>query len=96
MLYQYAESRAFITMKILYADFDDKMIQDAVGIITFPSYDPYDMYNIYPTSDPFNSWKAQLLRKPLQTDHNLSNELEKLHGRLLLFIEDYLTKATAT
>lgn len=93
MLDQYVTSKGFIVRRMLRSDLDDEMIQDAVGIITFPAHNPSCNYL---ASHHFVNWKKQQLPNPLrQENHGLREELERLYARLLLFIEDYLTKATA-
>ncbi|KAI1123315.1 hypothetical protein F5Y10DRAFT_286310 [Nemania abortiva] len=86
----------------LAADFDDDMVQDAMAIILLPTQHTSGIF-----SDPlclhYMSWEAQILPNPLrrpddECDDTPSDDLfrlYRLHSRLLLFIEDYLTKATA-
>ncbi|KAI8944805.1 hypothetical protein F4801DRAFT_570442 [Xylaria longipes] len=87
----------------LAADFDDDMVQDAMAIILFPTRHTAGVFS-RPLCHHYRSWEAQTLPNPLRrpddecddtpSDHLV--RLYRLHSRLLLFIEDYLTKATAT
>ncbi|KAI1500496.1 hypothetical protein F5X99DRAFT_386202 [Biscogniauxia marginata] len=87
----------------LAADFDDDMVQDAMAIILFPARHTTGVFS-GPLCDHYRSWEAQTLPNPLrrpddECDDTPSDDLARLyrlHRRLLLFIEDYLTKATAT
>lgn len=94
---------AHVCRRELTADFDDAMVQDAMAIILFPTQHTDGVF----TSRLVNHYRtleAQILPNPLggsddehsdTPSYNLV-QLYRLHGRLLLFIEDYLTKATAT
>ncbi|KAI0004720.1 hypothetical protein F4779DRAFT_621367 [Xylariaceae sp. FL0662B] len=87
----------------LAADFDDDMVQDAMAIILFPTLHTAGVF-LGPICHHYRSWKAQRLPNPLRSpddecDDTPSDDLVRLYGlhsRLLFFIEDYLTKATAT
>lgn len=96
MLQQYIASKLYIIRSSLVTDLDDDMIQDAMRIILFPVW----KINVLPldSSDDISpSWPAQQLPNPFKIqDYGLIEKIDKLHSRLLLFIEDYLTKATAT
>ncbi|KAI0114524.1 hypothetical protein GGR51DRAFT_577580 [Nemania sp. FL0031] len=84
------------------ADFDDGMVQDAMAIILFPAQHTNGVFS-RPLRDHYKSWEAQTLPDPLkepddECDDTPSDDLARLYrlySRLLLFIEDYLTKATA-
>ncbi|KAK8057349.1 hypothetical protein PG996_011286 [Apiospora saccharicola] len=101
MLKQYIASKESITRAQLASDLDEEMVQDAMAIILFPSR----MYPVNPSAGLvqghlFASWASKRLpnplRKPAESQNaRLIRDLGRLHGRLLLFIEDYLTKATA-
>ncbi|WQF88155.1 hypothetical protein CDEST_13169 [Colletotrichum destructivum] len=99
MLQQYIASKEYITRALLASEFDDSMVQDAMAIILFPPHPTYGDL----TTEAFHhcqSWAAQELQNPLLqplTKQNgpLINKLGELHGQLLFFVEDYLTKATA-
>ncbi|KAK8108983.1 hypothetical protein PG984_014784 [Apiospora sp. TS-2023a] len=101
MLEQYVTSKESIMRAQLAFDLDEEMVQDAMAIILFPS-------RMYPVNHSaglvqghlFASWASKRLpnplRKPAESQNaRLIRDLGRLHGRLLLFIEDYLTKATA-
>ncbi|KZL76575.1 hypothetical protein CT0861_05703 [Colletotrichum tofieldiae] len=99
MLGQYIMSKGYITRALLTSDLDDEMIQDAMAIIIFPSKCSTKHFATL-ASLHCRSWAAQQLGNPFREpseDRNrrLIEKLNKLHGRLLFFIEDYLTKATA-
>ncbi|KAI0145366.1 hypothetical protein GGR57DRAFT_517252 [Xylariaceae sp. FL1272] len=86
----------------LAADLDDDMVQDAMAIILFPAHRTDEAFK-GPVCDLYMSWEARKLPNPLKLfDHENDDSpsidmmrLHRLHSRLLLFIEDYLTKATA-
>ncbi|KAH7007513.1 hypothetical protein EDB80DRAFT_842930, partial [Ilyonectria destructans] len=95
MLQQYITSKVYITKTSLAFDLDDEMIQDATRIIQFPSWKTTIVSSKIPSSYRL-LWTAEQLPNPFKTeDHGLITQIDKLHSRLLLFIEDYLTKATA-
>ncbi|KPM35937.1 hypothetical protein AK830_g10645 [Neonectria ditissima] len=95
MLNQYIASKFHIIKKSLASDFDEEMLHDATRIIQFSSWSTTIVSSrVLGTS--FRSWTAQELPNPFKgKDHGLIGEIDKPHSRLLLFIEDYLTKATA-
>ncbi|QKD60423.2 uncharacterized protein FOBCDRAFT_253361 [Fusarium oxysporum Fo47] len=96
MLEQYLECESTITRHLLKRDFDDKMIQDAMGIVLFPS--PRESRrSTRLVHAHLHSWKLRELPNPLVTrDIFLMDQLDKLHSLLMVFVEDYITKATAT
>ncbi|KAH7309797.1 hypothetical protein B0I35DRAFT_453419 [Stachybotrys elegans] len=95
MLQQYCASRLYIKRRIMARDMDDEMVQDAVAILQFPSWEFSDAY-LSTAHDHMALWANQQLPNPLKNhDKVLLGELDQLHSRLMLFIEDYLTKATA-
>ncbi|KAF2963945.1 hypothetical protein GQX73_g9623 [Xylaria multiplex] len=87
----------------LAADFDQDMVQDAMAIILLPTRHPAGAFSS-PLRNHYRLWETQTLPDPLRTPDDECDatpsahlvRLYRLHGRLLLFIEDYLTKATAT
>lgn len=95
MLEQYATSKEYITRTLFYFDLDKNMIHDAMGIILFPSREGCDfLKRMELTCRHIDVWAARKLPNPFENhDRRLINELDKLHDRLLLCIEDYLTKA---
>ncbi|KZL84238.1 hypothetical protein CI238_09927 [Colletotrichum incanum] len=99
MLGQYLKSKGYITRTLLASDLDDEMIQDAMAIILFPSQCTTGHFATLARRH-CQSWAAQQLRNPLRKPSKKRNrrfikKLDKLHVRLLFFIEDYRTKATA-
>ncbi|UPK94945.1 hypothetical protein LCI18_005880 [Fusarium solani-melongenae] len=95
ILQQYLTSKPYIKRKLITLDFDDEMIQDAMGIILLPSSDALGDYSTI-LHQHHCTWSAQHLPNPLTAgDDSLVDQLHELQTRLLLFIEDYLTKATA-
>ncbi|KAI5458480.1 hypothetical protein BGZ63DRAFT_362772 [Mariannaea sp. PMI_226] len=95
MLQQYIISKAYIIKTSLASDLDEEMAQDATRLIQFASWKskivPFRVSGSY-----YRSWTAGELPNPFSVEDNeLIAEIDRLHSRLLLFIEDYLTKATA-
>ncbi|KAF5560021.1 hypothetical protein FNAPI_4420 [Fusarium napiforme] len=95
MLEQYLGYKSTIIRNLLERDFDDQMIQDAMAIILYPSLRKarksklcFDAHLLH--------WECHKLRNPLVThDTVLLDQLDKLHSLLMVFVEDYITKATA-
>lgn len=98
MLSRYLTSKTSITRAMLASDLDDEMLQDAMAIILYPTRDISAEYPAL-VRRHFDCWAAQELPNPLRPTldnyHPLLDELDRFHSRLLLFVEDYLTKATA-
>ncbi|KAI8658953.1 hypothetical protein NCS55_01174100 [Fusarium keratoplasticum] len=95
MLHQYLMSKAYIARMLVALDFDDDTIQDAMGIILLPSPDNRGHYSKI-LRRHYARWLENRLPNPLETrDGSLIDEVHRLQARQLLFIEDYLTKATA-
>ncbi|ENH75501.1 hypothetical protein FOC1_g10005474, partial [Fusarium oxysporum f. sp. cubense race 1] len=96
MLEQYLGCKSTITRQLLKRDFDDKMIQDAMGIVLFPSLRE-SRRSTRLIHAHLHSWKLRELPNPLVTrDIFLMDQLDKLHSLLMVFVEDYITKAAAT
>ncbi|KAJ4264359.1 hypothetical protein NW762_005557 [Fusarium torreyae] len=96
MLRQYISPKAYIQRTLLALDFDDDMVQDAMAIILSHSSNISGKYG-KTVQKLLRSWAHNELPNPLQArDIRLLNLLDQLHTGLLFFIEDYLTKATAT
>lgn len=96
ILQQYLTSKPYITRKMITLDFDEEMIQDAMGILMLPSSDTSGDYSAI-LHQHYRTWSAQQLPNPLRAgDDSLIYQLHELQNRLLLFIKDYLTKATAS
>ncbi|KAI1045009.1 hypothetical protein LB505_013340 [Fusarium chuoi] len=95
MLVQYLGYKSTIVRTLLESDFDDQMIQDAMGIILFPSLREARS-SVTLVYAHLRSWKAFKLPNPLDTrEAFLIDQLDKLHSLLMVFVEDYVTKATA-
>lgn len=95
ILRQYLTSKPYITRKLIALDFDDEMIQDAMAIILLPSPHDFGDYSAILHQHQC-TWSAQQFPNPLKTgDDSLMDPLRTLQDRLLFFIADYLTKATA-
>ncbi|KAF5570941.1 hypothetical protein FPANT_13644 [Fusarium pseudoanthophilum] len=95
MLEQYLGYKTKIIRNLLERDLDDQMIQDAMAIILYPS-----LRNARKSKLCFDAhllhWECRKLRNPLVThDTVLLDQLDKLHSLLMVFVEDYITKATA-
>ncbi|KAG5756970.1 hypothetical protein H9Q72_006981 [Fusarium xylarioides] len=88
MLNQYLAHKNYIIRRVLAAELDANMIQDAMAIILPSQSEGMRAY--------LQAWAKSQLRDPLKhNDDDMLDELNKLHSRLLLLIEDYITKATA-
>ncbi|KAF5680270.1 hypothetical protein FDENT_8473 [Fusarium denticulatum] len=95
MLEQYLGYKSTIIRHLLERDFDDQMIQDAMAIIFYPSLRKarksklcFDAHLLH--------WDCHKLPNPLMThDTLLLDQLDKLHSLLMVFVEVYITKATA-
>ncbi|KAF5646154.1 hypothetical protein F52700_1844 [Fusarium sp. NRRL 52700] len=95
MLHQYLGYKNTITRNLLERDFNDKMIQDAMGIILFPSLREARRSTSL-VDEHLESWQSRKLPNPLATrDAFLIDQLDQLHSLLMVFVEDYITKATA-
>ncbi|KAF5680504.1 hypothetical protein FCIRC_5822 [Fusarium circinatum] len=89
MLQQYLPHKKYIMRQVLAAELDTQMIQDAIAIIMFRRLEP--------TRAHFRAWSKSDLPNPLkEIDCHLVDELDKLYRQILLLVEDYITKATAS
>lgn len=96
MLEQYLGYKSTITRNLLRRDFDDKMIQYAMGIVLFLSLRESRRCTRLVHAH-LHSWKLRELPNPPVThDILLMDQLDKLHRLLMVFVEDYITKAAAT
>ncbi|KAI1108078.1 hypothetical protein F5Y14DRAFT_457425 [Nemania sp. NC0429] len=104
MLWQYMAYKEYIDWKLLVteADLDDDMVQDAMAIILFPPRDNAGLLESVPQRHHFDEWSSKRFPNPLKVrplmnvkDKSLVKEIAKLYYRQLVFIEDYVTKATA-
>lgn len=105
MLGQYMAYKEYIDRKLLVADLDNDMVQDAMAIILFPPrnnpghhYDPFYIpyYDHWLSSSRWRFTNPLEKKTPMnKKDQSLVKEINKLYQQMLIFIEDYLTKATA-
>ncbi|KAJ3541692.1 hypothetical protein NM208_g4485 [Fusarium decemcellulare] len=100
MLDQFRESRSYINRFLIHLDFegDDDLIQDAMAILTFPPI-TWTVYMGAPSvvTDHVSLWAGHQLPNPFaQNDPDMRDAFEKLYNQLRMFIQDYITKATAT
>ncbi|KAJ3539052.1 hypothetical protein NM208_g5647 [Fusarium decemcellulare] len=94
MFQQYRNSTEFVTRTMLAADLDEDVIQDAMAIILFPSLRTCDD-SAFILRQHMNLWQSQKFTNPLLKPNTPGlKALERLHRRLLTYIEDYLAKAT--
>ncbi|KAG5742972.1 hypothetical protein H9Q70_014310 [Fusarium xylarioides] len=95
MLKQYLGYKSTIIRNLLERDFDDEMIQDAMAIILYPSLRKARKVKFHFDAHLLRR-KCHKLPNPLVThDTVLLDQLDKLHSLLMVFVEDYITKATA-
>ncbi|KAF5009988.1 hypothetical protein FDECE_3825 [Fusarium decemcellulare] len=94
MFQQYRTSTEFVTRTMLAADLDEDVVQDAMAIILFPSLRACDD-PAFVLRQHMNLWQSQKFTNPLLKPNTPGlKALERLHRRLLTYIEDYLAKAT--
>ncbi|KAF5020537.1 hypothetical protein F66182_7436 [Fusarium sp. NRRL 66182] len=102
MLQQYLAHKGYITRQVIAAEFDDEMIQDAMAIILLPSprgsrKRTRRKRHSQPMRKHIRAWSKSQLPDPLKDkNEHLLSQLNKLHNQILLFVEDYITKATAS
>ncbi|KAF4972324.1 hypothetical protein FSARC_1103 [Fusarium sarcochroum] len=102
MLQQYLTHKRYIIRQVIAAEFDEEMIQDAMAIILLPSprgtgVRPLRKRRAGPMCEHLLAWSKSQLPDPLKdNDDHLLSQLNKLHSQLLLLIEDYITKSTAS
>ncbi|KAM0563452.1 hypothetical protein ACHAPJ_001173 [Fusarium lateritium] len=101
-------SKDYITEEFIKADFDSEMLQDAMAIILFPVVDLSSETRCSHLKESvpmhLNHWAAQKIVDPFerarkqyikQRDRPLIDIIYQFHHKMLLYIEDYLTKATS-
>ncbi|KAK2057714.1 hypothetical protein LY76DRAFT_573926 [Colletotrichum caudatum] len=98
MLRQYTTSKRYIIKRLLATEFDTNMVQDAMGILLFPSKSMSHFKDLYRAH--YRSWATKQFADPLHQhlqgqDQDFLDMINKLYRGLMFFIEDYLTKATA-
>ncbi|CVK96388.1 uncharacterized protein FPRN_12341 [Fusarium proliferatum] len=99
MLQQYVAHKKSILRQVLAAEFDPEMRQDAMAILLFPSRrssgDKHQHKHLCRAH--MLAWSKSQLPDPFRgNDDHLVGQLNKLHDQILLFVEDYVTKATAS
>ncbi|KAI1169939.1 hypothetical protein F4777DRAFT_595796 [Nemania sp. FL0916] len=106
MLKQYVAYKKCIERKLFNVDaeFDNDMLNDAIAIIRFPDLEIdhasstlSDHENLWSEGLLATTWKKEKSEKtPISdTATRIQNEINRLYYRLVVLIEDYLTKATA-
>ncbi|RSL55295.1 hypothetical protein CEP51_014570 [Fusarium floridanum] len=82
-----------ILTNLLVDDTNGRIVQDALAILSFPFADGVSSMPLI--SGHIEKWAAQGFNNPFQqSDHSAIHSLHRLFSRLILFIEDYLAKAT--
>ncbi|KAM0227475.1 hypothetical protein ACHAPO_011538 [Fusarium lateritium] len=99
MLRQWLVNNMQIIRKII--NYDNNMMQDAMGVILFPQVISSEGGLLYDRPATVirthvRKWsKSQLPDLLMKNDDSLARQLCKLHRRIILLTEDYITKATA-
>ncbi|KAI6753599.1 hypothetical protein HG531_005768 [Fusarium graminearum] len=99
MLTHYCASKMYIIKKII--DYDEDMMQDAMAIVLFPRVSSPSQGLIYERPATavhvhLRKWSKSQLPDPLKKyDNRLAGKLISLHSRIMMYLEDYVTKATA-
>ncbi|KAI0506308.1 hypothetical protein F5B22DRAFT_660392 [Xylaria bambusicola] len=96
MLGQYVHSKKFIEPKLfdIDAEFDDDMLNDAIAIIRFPRHRDGGLF--WPAMDHEELWLEGWFVSTWKKDRSpIEGEISRLYHRLVVFVRDYLTKATA-
>ncbi|KAF4990991.1 hypothetical protein FGRMN_8112 [Fusarium graminum] len=102
MFQQYLANKKYITRELIAAEFDDGLMQDAMAVILFRCprdslIQPSHKRGSMSVGDLLALWPESKLPNPLEDgDDNLLSQIDKLHSQLLILIEDYITKATAS
>lgn len=94
---QLGESQGSVLRRHVLNDLGGPLLQDALAIILFPSFDT-QKYDVRVVESHLRTWGAKQLPDPFeQSTYSAARifELEALCHRLWLFIEDYLSKATS-
>ncbi|KAF5663722.1 hypothetical protein FHETE_7427 [Fusarium heterosporum] len=102
MFQQYLANKRYITREVIAAEFDDDLMQDAMAVVLFRC--PQDSIvqsshkrDPQPVGDLLKLWPKSKLPNPLKDgDDDMLSQVDKLHTQLLILIEDYVTKATAS
>ncbi|KAF5575384.1 hypothetical protein FPANT_11363 [Fusarium pseudoanthophilum] len=99
LLQQYLTHKKSILRQVLAVEFDAEMIQDAMAILLFPNRrtcaDKHQRKKL--SRAHLRAWSKSQLPDPFEgDDDHLMGRLNKLHDQILLLVEDYVTKATAS
>ncbi|KAM5361737.1 hypothetical protein ACJZ2D_012910 [Fusarium nematophilum] len=87
---QYLASRRYIPRKLLARQITGDLLQDAMAIVLFPAFDD-SVYRVMELR------AEQQLPDPFeQRDYATIAKLEQLHDRMMIYVEDYIAKATAS
>ncbi|KAF5023679.1 hypothetical protein F66182_4245 [Fusarium sp. NRRL 66182] len=106
---QFEQSKRSFVRDIVMADFDHEMLQDALAIILFPIIDPssptsrsflrefvprhIDRWLAQEFPDPF--LQKHGLREYQRDDHELLDSIYQFHRQMMVYIKNYMTKATS-
>jgi hypothetical protein len=102
MLQEYLAHKKHIIRQVIAAEFDEQMIQDAMAIILLPiprtkHWDELSKRQSQPLCEHILAWWKSQLPDPIKEGNDdLLSQLNKLHNQLLVLVEDYITKATAS
>jgi hypothetical protein len=88
---------------VIIADLDVEMMQDALAILQFPKIGisvPADMKQWkYEVPILMNNWARKTIHDPIlepgENSQDLVHKIHKLHQRMLIYIQDYIRKATS-
>ncbi|KAF5651592.1 uncharacterized protein FTJAE_72 [Fusarium tjaetaba] len=99
LLQQYLAHKKSILRQVLATEFDAEMIQDAMAILLFPNRrtcaGKHQRKKL--SRAHLRAWSKSRLPDPFKSnDDHLVGRLNKLHDQILLLVEDYITKATAS
>ncbi|KAI0199507.1 hypothetical protein F4808DRAFT_432672 [Astrocystis sublimbata] len=100
MLRQYVPHKEYIYRKQfdISTEFDNEMLNDAVAIIRFPSQhiglEEHDPLRSEEIDELELTWSEGFFVRPAK-EGKTHDELIRLYHKLVVFVEDYLTKATA-
>ncbi|KAI6763930.1 hypothetical protein HG530_007719 [Fusarium avenaceum] len=102
MLQEYLAQKNHIIRQVMAAEFDDQMIQDAMAIILLPiprstHWNKLSKRQSRPICEHILAWSESQLPDPIKEGNDdLLGQLNKLHSQLLVLVEDFITKATAS
>ncbi|KAM0473985.1 hypothetical protein ACHAP7_008001 [Fusarium lateritium] len=102
MLQEYLANKSYIVRQIMAAEFDELMVQDAMAIILLPSPQGAGCRRLRkresrPIWKHMLAWSKSQLPDPIKDrNDDLLSQLNKLHNLIVLLVEDYITKATAS